>query len=168
MGVASQIYSGTKQLGGFYAHVMAWVLTVFGLIAIISGIYLYRSTATTDWSSVTGTVLTVTPTSQGFNTYQVSFTPDKATAAITVSLQSADPHVVKDSVTVYYQSTDPTKTATLNSPGSTKLMESGLIVLGVIMIGSGWLNLYLVRRYKVLGAAEGAGAAIGAAKNIIQ
>jgi len=161
----SDIYSGASDFGKFSAIIGGIIGTLIGLIFIGMGSYIiYEASRRTQsvQGKITDSKCESTTSQNRQCMITVSYTTSQPSQMCTGSFSVQDENRFDkgNTITIFYDPSDPCNTGSLESREQDTIIGIILIVIGLFLIFIVWLVVYLTYKYKFFAAAEGVGTAI--------
>jgi len=177
MDLGKDIYSGAAAYGQFNAFIGLIFGFIIGVILISIGTYLIV-TNKGHYQSVNGVILNDpsppsctagsttpnTPPSYSCDIWVQYVINNQTEKKRLMSTNNNSPLVAGNSVTLYYDPSNPNDTLTTNNPTDLKILAWGFIVFGIILMIGSVISFYVTRKYKFAAAAQG----IAGAYNLIK
>ena len=166
-GLIDDVYSGTAAYGIYRALLSALGATVIGILLICLGVYIVKLPQQT---SVQGRITQINGATGPNDTcpssivnkvvsyscqYTVEYTFQGQKYTQILSYNGTIPYLIGQGINVYITSNNP-QDASLSQTTPNIYIGWGLIVLGVVIIGGGWLMFWAAKKWKVVAAAQGA------------
>lgn len=170
MSVVNTIYTDTASFGRIMTDIKSVIGIFFGIIFIIGGFYVLLSLKMKRTSQTNAKIsdITCNPSiKNGVTTYNCSFTatytidPSNANIKIPITTSSSTQYYNNENIYLYYDPTNPSDISI--EQDNYTVLGWILIVVGIVVIISAIVSVYLAHRYKFFAAIS----AIDTAKDIL-
>jgi hypothetical protein len=168
--LGKEIYDDSAKFGRIMAMISAIIGTIIGISLIVGGIMALRS-KTNLTETVLGTI-TNDPTCTNISTsdeshvqcidIEIDYEVDGIQYQIVMTSSGNHTYVKGEKVTLYYDPENPS-TAQLSSDNLHPL-GWGLLIIGILILISGWVWYYITRASKYASVVGGASATVGILK----
>ena len=166
-GLGTQIYDGTSDLGLFGADITLIVCYVLGAMMIIVGFTTINWNDDDQWKNGQGRVTKVNCQELGKNgdnykcSIEVSFLLNGNTFVNKIFTNSTELYMEDQIVDIRVKNNESGNVSIELNNGNKTQMGWVLVFSGIVVIGLGKLNKYIVRNYKAYAAAQGVRTMLG-------
>lgn len=163
MGITSDLYEGSANLGRVSSYYTAIICSILGLIFVVVGIWmLFKKAKYTDQVQATINNVHCPPQHDQIAfakcILEVSYTVDNKKYN-NISIDTDDTsYKSNNKVTVYYDPNSPDDISLTKETSSDNRVGAWVfMLLGLLVAGMGWAGVYLTRKSKAVAAVEGVG-----------
>jgi len=170
MGITSDLYEGSANLGRVSSYYTAIVCSILGLIFVVVGIWmLFKKAKYTDQVSANITNVNCNPQQMTFANCILHVSYDVDGKKYDRSIDTDDNSYTKGTdVTVYYDPNSPDDISLTKETSSEDRVGAWVfMLLGLLIAGIGWADVYLTRKSKAVAAVEGVGTVGSFVKSLV-
>jgi len=170
MGITSDLYEGSANLGRVSSYYTAIVCIILGLIFVVVGIWmLFKKAKYTDQVSANITNVNCNPQQMTFANCILHVSYDVDGKKYDRSIDTDDNSYTKGTdVTVYYDPNSPDDISLTKETSSEDRVGAWVfMLLGLLIAGIGWADVYLTRKSKAVAAVEGVGTVGSFVKSLV-